>query len=371
MPQLTDTQIRGAQPGTTLWDASLKGFGVRCLKSRKTFIVLIASGRRQSIGHYGPGGLTLSQARTEAKKLLASKTLGKVRPLHTAYEDARDEFLKARETELRLRTLADYKRLLTKHFPYGRTSLASITPRDILSRLNKLPQAERHHAFAAGRGFFRFCVSQHYLDHSPMADMQPPAASRPRERVLTDEELGTLCTLVFAPDSTFHRIIALCILTGQRRGELARLERSWLKDDVLTIPSHVTKNGRVHAFPIGQRAKGILDSTPKLSVAYFFPASRDRVKGKKATVFNGWGKPKAALDSQLGIAPWTIHDLRRTVSTGMAALGVPQIVVEKLLNHVSGGSQSQIAQVYNRHAYLGEMREAVEKWEAHLTSLSP
>jgi hypothetical protein len=53
----------------------------------------------------------------------------------------------------------------------------------------------------------------------------------------------------------------------------------------------------------------------------------------------------------------------------MAALGIPQVVVEKLLNHVSGGSQSQIAQVYNVYAYFDEMREAVTKWEEHLSTL--
>jgi hypothetical protein len=46
------------------------------------------------------------------------------------------------------------------------------------------------------------------------------------------------------------------------------------------------------------------------------------------------------------------------------------VVVEKLLNHVSGGSLSQIAAVYNVHAYFEEMRDAVEKWEAYLSRLT-
>jgi integrase len=138
----------------------------------------------------------------------------------------------------------------------------------------------------------------------------------------------------------------------------------------------VTKNKRLHAFPIGSAATSVLEAAPYLSDTYFFPAARDRVKGKPATVFNGWGKPKAAFDRELAeqgyqVAPWHIHDLRRCVSTGMAALNVPQVVVEKLLNHVSGGSLSQIAQVYNVHTYFDEMREAVELWERHLTSLLP
>lgn len=89
----------------------------------------------------------------------------------------------------------------------------------------------------------------------------------------------------------------------------------------------------------------------------------------KTAVFNGWGKPKAELDQELGIAHWTLHDLRRTFSSNMAALGVPQVVVEKLLNHVSGGTQSPIAQVYNRHAYMDEMREAILQWETYLNTL--
>jgi hypothetical protein len=96
VPQLSDVAIRQAKPpatGTvTLRDTSLKGFGVRLTKGgAKTFIVLIASGRRQAIGRYPL--VSLSDARTEARRVLAEKTLGKIRPKHTAFEDARDAFI--------------------------------------------------------------------------------------------------------------------------------------------------------------------------------------------------------------------------------------------------------------------------------------
>ena len=77
-----------------------------------------------------------------------------------------------------------------------------------------------------------------------------------------------------------------------------------------------------------------------------------------------------------GCAHWTLHDLRRTFGTKLAELRVPPHVVERLLNHKlgsianqTGGVVSAIAEVYNRHAYLPEMREAIEKWEVYLTSL--
>jgi hypothetical protein len=122
VPQLSDPAIKAAKPpatGTvTLWDGSLKGFGVRVSRGgAKTFIVLIASGRRQRIGRYGPGGLTLSEARTEARRILAEKTLGKVRPKFTAFEDARDAFLKDCEQRLRPISVRLYRRHLSQHFP--------------------------------------------------------------------------------------------------------------------------------------------------------------------------------------------------------------------------------------------------------------
>jgi integrase len=373
----TDLAIRNIKPPETgqlyIWDDT--GLGLRVsARGSKTFCVLIGSGRRQTIGRYGPRGLTLAEARTEAKKILANKALGKIRPTHTAFDDAKDDFLTERAKTLRPRTLADYTRLLARHYPYGRGSVASIAPRMILSRLAKLPPAEKHHAFAAGRAFFRFCVSQHYIDRSPMADMAPPSGSSPRQRVLTDAELAAVYRTAIEGQATFHRIIALCLLTGQRRGEIARLERSWLADGKITIPAHVTKNKRLHAFPVSPTAASVLEAAPQLSDRYFFPAARNRFEDKPATVFNGWGKPKAAFDKAMAdgghkVAPWRIHDLRRCVSSGMAALSVPQVVVEKLLNHVSGGSLSQIAQVYNVHSYFEEMRQALGKWEAHLAAL--
>lgn len=374
VPQLSDVAIRSAKPAAaayTIWDDATAGFGCRIYPGgQKSFIVLIGSGRRQTIGRYNPPHFSLSDARTEARRILAEKTLGRVKPTHTAFEDAVKVFLAERAKTLRSRTLADYTRLLAKHYPFGRASLASITPRQIAGHLRTLPIAERHHAFACGRAFFRFCVSEQYLDRSPMADMEPPRTTEPRDRVLSDEELEAVYKAAIAGESHFHRIIALCIVTGQRRGEIARFERSWLKDGAITIPAEIAKNKRTHTFPIGPTAQSVLETTPHLSDQYFFPAVRERVKGKSATVFNGWGKPKAALDKECGVSGWTIHDLRRSVSTGMAALGIQQVVVEKLLNHVSGGSQSQIAQVYNRYAYFNEMREAVTRWEDHLSGLA-
>lgn len=377
MPEtsLTDLSIRSfpAPPAGTVtyWDTATRGFGLRLSAGgARTFIVLIASGRRQKIGRYPT--VSLRDARAEAKRLLARKALGHVRAPHTAFEDARDAFLADCARSARPRTVRDYTRLLARHYPFGRTSVGDVTPREMARRLAKLSEtpAERHHAFTAGRAFFRWCVREHLIERSPLEGMVTPPPGRPRERVLSAEELEAVYAAAIADETPFHRIVALLVLTGQRRGEIAALQWAWIGEDTITLPSSHTKNRRAHTFPICQAAKVVLGRVPRLKDnPYVFPAARDKARGKPATIFNGWGKPKAAFDAECGVSGWTLHDLRRTFSSGMAALGVPQVVVEKLLNHISGGTQSPIAQVYNRYSYLEEMQEAVDVWAGYLDGL--
>ncbi len=98
-------------------------------------------------------------------------------------------------------------------------------------------------------------------------------------------------------------------------------------------------------------------------MSILFPAGKPN-----GLVFNGWAKQKAALDRLAPLPHWTLHDLRRTFSSQMAALGTPIHVTEKLLNHVSG-TLSGVAGVYNRYSYAAEMRAAVEAYEAHILKL--
>ena len=89
---------------------------------------------------------------------------------------------------------------------------------------------------------------------------------------------------------------------------------------------------------------------------------------------NHWSEGKEEFDLQCQIAPWQLRDLRRTFATKLASLRVAPHIIERLLNHrlgtfQLGGEISAVAAVYNRHLYLEEMREAIDKLEAHLTSM--
>ena len=100
---------------------------------------------------------------------------------------------------------------------------------------------------------------------------------------------------------------------------------------------------------------------------YLFPAIRSHVRGKPTTTFNGWSKAKRDFDATLeNVGPFTLHDLRRTFSSTLAAFGTPIHVTEKILNHTTG-TLSGVAAIYNRHTYMDEMREAITKFERYIS----
>lgn len=149
-------------------------------------------------------------------------------------------------------------------------------------------------------------------------------------------------------------MIKLLLLTGTRKSEVASLRWEWIEDEVLTIPGAFTKNGRIHRLPLGRMALEEIQSIDRTS-GYVLPG---RVGCRHALPRWKLGKLKAGLDKASGVTGWVIHDLRRTFATGLAALGVPIHVTEKLLNHVSG-TTGGIVGVYQRHSFFPEMRNAI------------
>lgn len=375
MPKnLTDIAIKRfplPESGTvTHWDTNCKGFGIRLSPGgARTFIVLLGSGRRQKIGRYPT--ISLKKAREAAETILAENTLGTYQPPSIAFGTAKRKWLKACEAKNRPSTVREYTSRI-KHFRFGDRKIGTITKRDVTKKLNVIATAsERHHALVVAKVFFSWCASQGFLNTSPLIALKAPPKPQSRSRILTPEELKEVLTKALAAPYPFGHIVALLALTGQRRGEIASLKWEYVERDTITIPSDIAKNGVEHCFPIGTLARRVLESIPPehKQSEFIFPASRDHVRGKKTTVFNGWGKAKKAFDKTLeNVDPYTLHDLRRTFSSTLAMLGVPIHVTEKLLNHISG-QVSGVAAVYNRYDYQAEMQEAINVYNDYLLKL--
>jgi integrase len=322
-----------------------------------------ANRRRVKLGEVGV--LKLADARTKARTILAEKQLGRHLPLgSTTYQEALETFLKVAAGKNKPRTVKDYTRLLTRH-GFGLEKLGDIQPRSIQANLDNLPPGERAHAYAALSIFFRWCVRRNLVDRNPLERVEKPANRRSRDRVLDDDELKAIWS---ACRGMFGDIVKLCVLTGQRRSEIAQLQRDWIKGDLITFPRDATKNKREHTFPVGTLAQQIIEAQPhRNDTPYLFPA-RNWGRGKKAAFYASWGRDKAALDRACGVSQWVIHDLRRTLASSWQRLGIPIEVTETYLNHRSG-TFAGIVSVYQRHTYLDEMRGAVSRWEAKLAGL--
>jgi len=346
--RLEDTTVRSLpapQNGQKLYrDDALKGFGCRVSQGgTKTFVLVHGRDRRTiTIGRYPI--ISLSSARVEAKRMLAEFTLGRTRPHAISYAHATELFLQDKARAKRPSTVDGYRRHLAR-LKFN-CQLSEITPHEISRRLDRIqaPSA-RSHALVSAKVFFNWCIKRRYITDNPLLGLSKPK-HEPRDRVLSDTELKAIWSATGQP-STFNCIIRLCILTGQRRGELARLQPEYINGHYCTLPGSLTKNGREHSFPLTAWSRQYLTFAG----------------------FNNWGQAKAALDKETGInAHWVIHDIRRTVATRMAEMGVAPHVIERILNHISG-QISGIAAVYNRARYLEEMRHAIALWETRLASL--
>jgi integrase len=376
---LTDVAVRQLKAPPkgqiTCWDDTpgLVGFGVRISQGgAKTFLVLLGGGKRHTIGRYPI--ISLQQARTRAKEILAERTLGQHRPKTITFQEASDLFLATHYQGKKPRTKRDGERILKKHFlpKLRRDRLANLSTESLAKIIDDLlpTPAEANHAFSVIRTFLRFCVKRRYLNHSPIEGMSLPSRVLRRDRVLTDTELPLIYRASNAVGYPFGCIVQLCILTGQRRGEIGALRWDYIDqtERTVTLPPSLTKNNRQHTFPYGDMTAAILNGIPILACGYLFPA-----RGNDAAPFSGWSKCKLALDKAVrgaghAVTPWTLHDLRRTFATNLAALGIAPHVVERLLNHASG-TISGIAAIYNRFQYMDEMRAAIALWEERLVSL--
>ena len=84
--------------------------------------------------------------------------------------------------------------------------------------------------------------------------------------------------------------------------------------------------------------------------------------------FQRFGKQKPAIDKLCGVTGWRLHDLRRTIVSGIARLGIPPHIADKILNH-QAGTISGVAAVYQRHDFLAEREEALDRWGVRVENI--
>lgn len=199
--------------------------------------------------------------------------------------------------------------------------------------------------------------------------MRRDQAARARDRAgqgSSDEELRAVWQAANVLEWPYRGFVQVLILSGQRRNEVSGM--TWLEIDfenrVWTLPAARAKNSVEHTIPLSDQAVAILKSVLRIANSEFvFTISGARP-------IQGHHIIKRRLDALTPpeTPPWVLHDIRRTVASGMARLGIHLPVIEKLLNHTSG-SFAGIVGVYQRHSFADEKRAAMQVWARHIAAV--
>jgi integrase len=363
------------------WDLGRPGFGVKVTpKGRKVFVVLYRTGgsgsglRKYTIGPYGR--VTLHQAQVAAQKVFTAKLEGrdpageKREAKRRIVADRVDDLLEAYIAQhvSQRRSGGEISRLLRREIgkAWGSRSIHEITKRDVVEVITAIEQrgapVAANKTLKTLKTFLRWCVGRAVLDQSPADGVPLPAKEISRDRILVDDELARVIIAARKIGGPYGGIVELLALTAQRREEVSRItsDEFDIEQRIWTLPKSRTKNRKPHIVHLSNEAVIVLNRANKTGAFVF---SFDGTKP-----FQEFSRAKRQLDELSGVKDWRLHDLRRTCVSGMARLGIPPHVADKILNHQSG-TISGVAAVYQRHDFLAERKRALERWAGHVAQV--
>lgn len=405
MPNLTDARIRKMEPPARgrrlVFDKhrdAPKGFGLRITAAGKRAFVLRylthdGKDRLLTIGEHPTWSLAAARKRAselrreidsgadvlaQRREKRAEPTVSRVVQRYcTAHVD-------------HLASATSVRGTLERHLlpALGNRKLRDVRRRDVIALLEPLAAAKPRQAgklLGYMKQVFAYAEDREIIEASPIATLTarkigPGLTARRRARVLTDDEIRTFWRR--AETCGMHRLTALALklvlITGQRPGEVAGMRHDEVDGDLWTIPAERRgKTETAHVVPLTPTALALLDTArgeverlgrrhPRTG-EYVFEARPGSPLTSLAAA-RAASRYAAALGNEDAKTwgHWTPHDLRRTCRTGLAALGIDEVVAEVTIGHTRKG----IAAIYDLHRYDREKRTALEAWERRLLQLT-
>jgi integrase len=400
---LTDERIAKVKPGTkrlAVYDPAVPGLAVRVQPSgHKTFVFgakypaqkaasteHVPSFTRLELGEVGH--MTLAAARAKAQAWAALIAAG----VHPRDEEARTR--KIADTVAGTTFKAVAEEFIARHLPgqrkarrvereirheliphWGTLPITAITRRHVAELIENIvarpAPTYAHNIFGHVRTLFDWAINSGKYDFeaSPCDRLRPKkliGSKKTRERVLDDHELKSLW---HATDNLKHypfdAVVKLLLLTGARLNEVtgATWSEFDLEKRLWVVPAARFKMNAQHFVPLTEDMLAVLGTLPHWRGGdHVFTTTQGR------TAIYGFSHPvKVKLEKATGAdAPWTLHDIRRTVRTRLAALRVPEPIAELVIGHARRG----MGAVYDRHEYRDELREALTAWNALLRSIT-
>jgi integrase len=280
---------------------------------------------------------------------------------------------------------AEVKRIFKKDVrpAIGGTKTSAVSKADVLAILNKVRDrgagVTANRTLAAIRKAFNWAVSEGHMAASPAVGIAPRVKEQSRSRALTADEIRSfwkgLETAKMAAGTKLA--LKLALVTGQRIGEICGVEKSELNLDRAEwiMPAKRVKSRREHSVPLPPMAVRLLREAMKLAGGgnYVFP-SKPRSKAinhSQPLASHGVSHAMRLALEDLGLnkTPATPHDLRRTVATHLAGMGIGENIVARVLNHASEIGKTITGSVYIRHSFAEEKRRALDAWADELDQI--
>jgi len=368
---LTDPKVQSIKPPASGQeehpDHKVTGLRLRVGASgKKTWTLRRRVGAKvlnRKLGTYPAMGL--AKARVEAERLLAAlerdgSTEAIDRTFGAAAETWIDKVAKPKNSSWQLQE----RRLEMHILPAWRDrKIASIKRADVRELLDGIEgDVLPNRVLTLVKTIFRYALSRDWIEASPVEGIAKPKVETERDRVLDMSEVKHIWDAAALMGYPFGHYLRMLTLTAQRRNEVAGMRWSDLdlEAGTWTLRSGDTKSNRAHVIPLSTPALAILKAVPELG-AFVFTSDGE-------THVHGFAKGKARLDQFIAaagkpLAPWTLHDLRRSAATHMVRLGVHMETVGRLLNHAPTGVTRK---VYALHDFAPEKRSALDRWGAEV-----
>ncbi|MDO6458042.1 integrase arm-type DNA-binding domain-containing protein [Celeribacter halophilus] len=252
--------------------------------------------------------------------------------------------------------------------------VSDITRRDIVLLLDSIVDdgrsttANRVKAYLSK--FFGWCADRGVIEQSPTIGLKPPAKEKPRDRPFEPEEIRLLWIACEAEANPWGALFKILLLTGQRRGEVARMQWRDIDDNGVWILSS-TKNNEKHSVPLPRAAQEIIFNMPRTGPFIFTTngtaPALSLSKPTKRIAARMIEIASKEAGEPVEIPHWKPHDLRHTVKTGLADLGFGLDIRSRVMNHISDLPKMDLR--YNHHDYDDENRRALEAWAGHVAAI--
>lgn len=388
---LNDPFIKNYQAPTKrveVYDDLVNGLALRVTTTgHKSFVFRYRFNKkvkRFTIGSYP--NVSLSKARSEAKQL-SYKVMNGIDPLIErqaikkepedliTFSILCDRFTRRHLPTLRKTTAKEYLRVIDVELKplFGDRPANEIQRKEIIDLLDEIA-FDRGSVTSSNRvratisSIFSFGIDKAIVEANPVLSIKRKKGENKRDRVYSPEELKVLWNAFENQAEPIQSIYKMLLLCGQRSGETRRLKWNDIDSEkkIWTIPKEQTKAKRTHIVPLSETAFEVLENIRPLTGKSEFVFQSPKLENQPVEWLQ---KATDRIKKESGVEDFRVHDLRRSMASYMAQLGIDRTVLGKTLNHKGLAGDDQVTAIYDRYDYMNEKRIALENWGIHLKGI--